>query len=112
VRGLHLSLLGVLPKKCSQYLGVDRFHQMVLEASGLGAAPVLRLPVARHCNDERSFQLRHPPQLLGHRVAIHPGQSNIEKNHLGPKTARHFQGCLPIVGHFHVVSPPLREERQ
>ena len=106
LRPEHTSGLGNNPK---QFAEANWLGQVLIDADFPGAPPIFLAGIARDDDDPRSgerFVFSHSPSDL---VAVHPGQPEIEEDHIGSESRRLGEGPEPIFADVDLVPGGLQQ---
>ncbi len=99
-------------QQCFQARGIKRFGQIQIKA-GREAEPAMHLVRVPRDGNQQGFIKGGAPAELACQVApAHPRHRQVQQQHVGPIGGSQFKGRRPGIGHAHVMSPELQEQRQ
>jgi hypothetical protein len=85
--------------------GLDRFHDVVVEAGLFGALPVFVAAVTGHCDQAlRVMILLQLAQSPGDVIAVQAGQPYVEQHDFRLETLGNFEGANPVVGDLDLMT--------
>src|SRR5262245_23101537 len=67
----------------SQFVGIDRLHEMVIEACSQSSLPIVALPVSRQRDEQDPLQLRLLAQSSCQFVAVDARHTNVGDDDVG-----------------------------
>jgi len=90
-------------------LGSDRLDQVVIEPRAAGTDAIFLAPVSRDSDQDRVGGRRRLTQAARDFVTVHPGQPNIQNDHLWSIRRGGFERARTVVSAEHLMAPNLQK---
>ena len=84
---------------------LEGFGEMVIHAGIQRSLQILILAITGDGYEQGIGELRLAPQGAGDLKAIHPGQPDVEQDHLGPIGSGHIHRTETVIGQTNLMAP-------